>query len=553
MAGSALTRLLALGAAGAWAAAVAPAAPAEAAHVDPARWRGFGEDSGCGREVISAKARSQRQGQQVASLSDCRSLCEGLPTGMCTGVEYSHVTSSCFFLREKVQFMRHAPGKTCWSLAPEDDTHHTEVFVMLPLDTVSDSGELKDPHELAQMLDKLKWAGLDGFMVDVWWGLTEKSPKVYNFSAYRDLFEMARERQWQVQAVASFHQCGGNVGDSCNILLPDFVLKADDIWYRDSYGNDDREYISLFADEVPVGGRTPVQMYQDWMAAFASEFSHDLGGLISEVMVGMGPCGELRYPSYRLDHWSWCGHGEFQSWDHNALASLHGAAQSAGHLDWAFPPTVAEAGHYKSRPNETEFFGSGFKTDQGKFFLDWYSNALQAHGHRVLSRAREVFQGKTGISGKVAGIHWWYDSPSHAAEATAGYYNTNGRNGYHEIAGVFKEHGASLDFTCLEMRTADASIACLSNPEGLITQVIEATQSHGMHFGGENALQRYDTAAYEQMISYKEHLKGLTYLRLTPELVEPDNLERFKDFTTVMHGVGHQEAQSVDDINEMIG
>lgn len=33
-------------------------------------------------------------------------------------------------------------------------------------------------------------------------------------------------------------------------------------------------------------------------SSFRDEFSLDLGGLIEEVVVGCGPCGELRYPSY---------------------------------------------------------------------------------------------------------------------------------------------------------------------------------------------------------------------------------------------------------------
>lgn len=35
---------------------------------------------------------------------------------------------------------------------------------------------------------------------------------------------------------------------------------------------------------------------------------------------------------------------------------------------------------------------------------------------------------------KVAGIHWWYKSRSHAAEMTAGYYNYLERDGYEPIA-----------------------------------------------------------------------------------------------------------------------
>ncbi len=30
---------------------------------------------------------------------------------------------------------------------------------------------------------------------------------------------------------------------------------------------------------------------------------------------------------------------------------------------------------------------------------------------------------------KLAGVHWWFKSRAHAAELTAGYYNTRDRNG----------------------------------------------------------------------------------------------------------------------------
>lgn len=39
-------------------------------------------------------------------------------------------------------------------------------------------------------------------------------------------------------------------------------------------------------------------------------------------------------------------------------------------------------------------------------------------------------RGTCAGAGKIAGIHWWYFSQSHAAEVTAGYYNVYGRDGY---------------------------------------------------------------------------------------------------------------------------
>ena len=61
-----------------------------------------------------------------------------------------------------------------------------------------------------------------------------------------------------------------------------------------------REYLSLFADEAPraLAGRSPLECYGDFMRAFRDAFIDDLGVAIEEVVVGTGPCGELRYPSY---------------------------------------------------------------------------------------------------------------------------------------------------------------------------------------------------------------------------------------------------------------
>lgn len=89
------------------------------------------------------------------------------------------------------------------------------VYVMLPLDTVRPDGTLNRKKAMWASLMGLKKAGVEGVMVDVWWGLVEKDgPAAYNWSGYTDLMEMAKQVGLKVQAVMSFHQCGGNVGDS---------------------------------------------------------------------------------------------------------------------------------------------------------------------------------------------------------------------------------------------------------------------------------------------------------------------------------------------------
>lgn len=90
------------------------------------------------------------------------------------------------------------------------------VFVMLPLDTVTLGGHLHKPRAMNASLMALKSAGVEGVMVDVWWGLVEKEgPCKYNWEGYAELVHMVQRHGLKLQMVMSFHQCGGNVGDSC--------------------------------------------------------------------------------------------------------------------------------------------------------------------------------------------------------------------------------------------------------------------------------------------------------------------------------------------------
>ena len=66
---------------------------------------------------------------------------------------------------------------------------------------------------------------------------------------------------------------------------------------------------------------------------------------------------------------------------------------------------------------------------------------------------------------KVAGIHWWYKSRSHAAEMTAGYHNFLAKDGYKPIAKMLRKRGVGLSFTCIEMSDDENPDARHSSPE----------------------------------------------------------------------------------------
>lgn len=416
------------------------------------------------------------------------------------------------------------------------------VYVMLPLTAVSLQGAV-DPGLEAQV-QKLAsgGGGVDGVVVDVWWGVVERAgPRQYNWAPYQSIVAMARSASLSVVAIMSFHRCGGNVGDTCSIPLPPFVTGGDrSVFYTDREGTVDDEYISLGADNATVAGREVVQMYADFMDSFrANVMGGDTAGTVVAVEVSMGPAGELRYPAYKSG--TYPGVGEFQSYDRYLAASVAAAASAAGRPEWGRSGGPDNAGSYHDQPDQTGFWSvsgdNNWQSDYGRFFLGWYADQLVAHADRVLGAAARSFSG-AGVTlwAKVAGVHWQYKTPQHAAECTAGYYNTNGRDAYAPLAAVMRRHGVGLAFTCLEMFDSDQCGSC--GPQELVSQVRAAAAGAGVTFSGENALNVYDSRHYGQ-IEYQSRTPSdasfFGYLRLGPALLGSSNLGVFAEFVKAMH------------------
>lgn len=134
------------------------------------------------------------------------------------------------------------------------------------LGVISNDNVLQDRYGLEKQLRELHAAGVDGVMVDVWWGITEqKGPKQYDWGAYRSLFQLIQECGLKLQAIMSFHQCGGNVGDAVNIPIPQWVLDIGesnpDIFYTDISGTRNKEYLTVGVDNERIfHGRTAIEV-----------------------------------------------------------------------------------------------------------------------------------------------------------------------------------------------------------------------------------------------------------------------------------------------------
>lgn len=430
------------------------------------------------------------------------------------------------------------------------------MFVTLPVDAVGQAGQVRRRKAMTQSFRALVAAGVEGVVMEVWWGLVERDePRVYNWQGYLELVALARRSGLKVRAVMAFHQCGTGPGDPHWISLPLWVLeeidKDPDLAYSDRFGRRNMEYISLGCDILPVlHGRSPIQAYTDFMRNFRDTFRLFLGVIITGIQVGLGPAGELRYPSCPSQKltWAWRSRelGEFQCYDKYMLASLNACAREIGMREWGNGGPIG-AGNLMQNPEQTEFFrgdDGSWKTPYGKFFLEWYSGMLLVHGERICREAETIFRGtEVNTSAKVAGIHWHYGTQSHPSELTAGYYNTSTRDGYLPIARMFGRYGFAMCCTCFEMQDSEEKqMNPDSSPEGFLRQLLLAARVCEIPLEGENTAASLDDDSFQQVLKMsKFYSNGLekpsfsfNFMRMDKNMFEYQNWVRFTRFVRQM-------------------
>jgi len=443
------------------------------------------------------------------------------------------------------------------------------VFVMMPLDWMADDGSLRHPETLEKQLKLLKKSGVRGVMADVWWGICEPAPCAYQFGAALELCSLLRTNGLQLQATMSFHQCGGNIGDPVYIPIPSWamsVAKEKDLLYRCGNEHVSEDCLSLAADNECVfpgasKQRTALECYHDYMLAFLAACREHIGSTIGEVQVGMGPCGELRYPSYMMAKgWQYPGVGLVMADDVGMRRLLKETAGLA-----ALPAGMPE--DQNALPDDSAIFRAcdpatdGFRTGDGRKFFEWYTSALVDHGRAMLTQAANAVAKLEGaappadsfaLSAKISGLHWHVMHPSRATEACAGYNccSHDAANAYGDIAAMLAAVAKTamrpilFNFTCLEMTNVDnnGNPQTLSAPEDLIAQVRLACIMHAVPLSGENALE-FDLAtgswAFERMTKQmrgwspgRDKMHGLTLLRLNDHFVKEECLQELAKFVS---------------------
>jgi hypothetical protein len=452
--------------------------------------------------------------------------------------------------------------------------------VMAPLDL--DAAPPGAWDAFSAQLKIAKSMGIDAVSVDVWWGKVERTgDNVFDWSYYDRIVAAVEAAGLHWVPIMSFHQCGGNVGDSCNIPIPVWIwdrfkdqgVSREALQYRSERDNVSSEVVAVWQDKLVV------PQYQEFMNAFQSHFSAK-AAITDEINLSMGPAGELRYPSYNAHDGAACGfptRGCFQAYSGSAQAEFRAYVLNKYHdlagvnAAWKDSlgntpltdvaqigppddqdPANGRAAAFISRDDE-------FRTQYGRDFIDWYNQSLVDHGHRLLDAAIATFSGgafkNTPISLKMAGVHWqMMDSADHprVAEIAAGLIQTSIGSlkdeahgfGYQNILNMIASYRgrAKIDFhfTCLEKDDMewDGSNHAFSLAKTLVFWVAQGAADKGLVIKGENALDggvmsdhgwdniwnAFHWAAYT----------GLTVLRINAVTTDSDvGQRRYRDFIAV--------------------
>ncbi|GLT59650.1 hypothetical protein SLA2020_324580 [Shorea laevis] len=416
----------------------------------------------------------------------------------------------------------------------------SRLFVGLPLDAVSDCNTINHARAIAAGLKALKLLGVEGVEMPVWWGIVEKEVNgEYNWSGYLALAEMVQKVGLKLHVSLCFH--GSKLP---KIPLPNWMTQIGesqpDMFFTDRSGQRYKDCLSLAVDDLAIlNGKTPIQVYQEFCESFKSTFSSFLGSTITGISMGLGPDGELRYPSQshrrQAKNSRITGVGEFQCYDRNMLNLLKQHAEATGNPLWGLGGPHDAPG-YDQSPISNNFFkdhGGSWETPYGEFFLSWYSSQLISHGNRLLSLASSTFSDTAAsIYGKIPLMHSWNRTRSHPSELTAGFYNTVNRDGYEAVAEMFARNSCKMILPGMDLSDEHQPHESLSSPESLIGQIRTGCRKHKVEVSGEN-LDSRAPGGFEQIrknVLGENLVDSITYQRMGAHFFSPEHFPSFTEF-----------------------
>lgn len=430
-------------------------------------------------------------------------------------------------------------------------------------------------EKFEKRLHDLKKNGVSSISTDVWWGSVEEQQGIFDWSYYDRIATLIQNSGLKWVPIMSFHQCGGNVGDNCDIPLPKWVWEyakgksIPSLFGGDSFNVNDESDIKYISElgkmngEFPSVWSTPLMsgLYVNFVKAFSEQYKSKKH-IIEELNISLGPAGELRYPAYNVhDQYysqspamfprrgSFQGHSDLAKKSYrdylklkysNNIENFNQAVKAAyNSFEDITPPDHEDF-------NDFEKYGSHYLEVNNDVF-DWYHQSLLSHGELILkSIDKAKSEGdllKVPLGVKIPGIHWNMGEDfgvdggiqwSHRlTEINSGLINPgddliediNNGVGYKSLLSRMKKiedevsSSLILHFTCLEMGNNENShLNANSMAKSLVHWFGKEAKKNGLIIKGENALEGslYSSKSWFNIKDSITHAgyDGLTILRM---------------------------------------
>jgi len=457
--------------------------------------------------------------------------------------------------------------------------------------------QINNDVEMAKFVKDIQAAkanGVGSISVDVWWGLAEKSGEgKFDWNYYEKVFKTIKENGLKITPILSMHKCGGNIGDTVNIPLPDWswdylseklginstakdsaLAKSikqkmkTELQYKNEHGDYVSDAIPIWYDEVMM------PKYRQFIDGFKEHFisnpdsNVNIKDCIQEINVSCGPAGELRYPTYgSMKGGEFPNRGALVGYDmggkasfKNYMANKYGNNIARLNYEWgtklkSFNQILPPHNNTQGKGRATGFIEAKnyVNTQYGKDYTEWYHNTLLKHGENLLINAHESFKDTDiPIGFKFPGVHWQManENTPRIAEITTGIIDTNitkeNDYGYKSLFDMiksvkdkYKNSDTITHFTCLELDNDLGGVyngrknnSCAKN---LVEWIVDVAKSRGLTIKGENADAGH-LLNENRWNTLKNNIwrgfDGITFLRVG----NLNNNENFKNFMNWIKG-----------------
>ena len=358
-------------------------------------------------------------------------------------------------------------------------------------------------------LEKMKELGIQSISTHIWWSQVEPQDNKFDWSYYKRLSQIITDKGMKWSPIISFNSCNDKDEESCNLELPSWVWSKykdngsvesiEDLKFISSDGTSSEEFLSFWATDLVVSE------YKDFIQSFSDNFRNKSSQIL-EVVISLGPSGELRYPIKNKEE---SNHQAYSSLAKQSFKTfIKSKYKTIDNVNAAWNMQLESINDIHP-PSSRKFYEiENVKRTYGKDFYEWYNTSLIEHGVIVLTTAIRVLnnEGSPFLNTPIGAIipgSFWSPAPDakRVSELNAGLIRSGDdiwgdekqASGYEHIVSGLKEAATLTKFeflnihlTSIEMTSAKTDKGEINSSNNLAFEISKLAKESNLGILGQN-------------------------------------------------------------------